>query len=161
VRLETTIRSVATLAAVPSLLLLLLFAVFGAPLLSLVYGGYYAEAAPILFVLALGQTVNVLTGPHGALLKMTDNQHMLLRINVVFGVLTVAGVLLIAPYYGAIGVAVMISGTITVQNVYVAFVSHRKTGILCCAYFLPSDLGSLYANVKSLSGTLGRRHRTP
>lgn len=160
-RLQTTIRSVATMAALASVALLLLFAVLGGPLLALVYGSYYAEAAPLLFVLALGQTVNMLTGPHGALLKMTDHQHMLFRINLVFGAITVAGVLLAAPRFGAMGVAMVISSTIAIQNVYVAIVSYRRTGIVCCPYFLPSDLGSLYANLRSLSETLLRRHRIP
>jgi len=159
-KLQNIIRSFATLGAIASGSLFLIFLFFGEQLLAIVFGDFYREAAPLLLVLALGQTFNILTGPHGALLRMTDHQHMLFRINLVSGTLTFAGILLVAPHFGAIGIAIVISGTIAIQNVYVALISYRRTGILCCCYFSPSDLRTLYSTLKSVAVTLLRRSKT-
>ena len=139
-KLERTIRSVTSLACIPALGVFLVMLFFGRPLIEQLFGEFYGAAAPVLVVLALGQCANVIAGPSGTLLKMTDHQHELFRVNLVFGVITVLLSIAAASRYGALGIAVVTTLVLTTQNIYTIALAYRRTGVLCCAYFTPKQL---------------------
>lgn len=115
-RLERALRVTATLAGAPAAVILLALTVFGGPILGLVFGAFYRDAATILAVLAVGHLFNVWGGSCGIALMQTGHQRVLLGISAVSGVVLVAGAALVAAPFGTIGVAVMATASLGVQN---------------------------------------------
>lgn len=80
--------------------------IFAAPLLTLLYGHEYTDAASTLQVLAIAQMVAVVGGPLGTLLNMSGNER--LHLYGIGGglVLSVALNCLLIPRHGAFGAAI-------------------------------------------------------
>lgn len=127
--LERTLRMTATLSGIPALMVVLIFAAFGSPILELVYGGYYREGAVVLALISIGQLVNVWAGSCGFTLIMTGNQVTTMGITVVCGFLTIAGALWLVKDYGAFGVASVAATTMILQNFLMLLFAKKKTGM--------------------------------
>ena len=127
--LERVLRTAATLAGVPSFVVLLAFTLAGDKILSLIYGAYYQQAAGILTWLSFGQLSNVWVGSCGIVLMMTGHQGTMMRITAFSGLLVLAGDLYFVTVYGIMGVAVVTVVGMTLQNVLLLVVTKKKTGI--------------------------------
>jgi O-antigen/teichoic acid export membrane protein len=140
--LENLLRRSATLAGVPSIILLAVFALGGDRLLGLVYGDAYAGGVLLLVVLSLGQMVNVWTGSCGMTLLMTGHQKMMLSIMFVCGCSTLLAAAMLAPVSGAAGVAVAIAIGTALQNIAMMLAVKSRIGIWTCmdTAFLPRRL---------------------
>jgi O-antigen/teichoic acid export membrane protein len=128
-RLEDIIRTGATLAAVPSLLAVLLFSFFGGQLLGILYGPFYSSGYVILFVLSLGQLFNVVSGPCGMVLLMTGHQRIMMAISISTSTMAIVASVFAAIHTGAIGVAAVFSAAIVVQNMLMIYFVRRRVGI--------------------------------
>ncbi len=128
-RLEGTVRPVATLTGVPSLLMLVLFALAGGPILGLVYGDFYQAGATVLALLSLGKLAMVWSGSCGLTLQMTGHQSLLMWISLVSGALFVAGALWAVRDFGAVGVAGVAAASMALQNLLTVLAARWKTGI--------------------------------
>ena len=128
-RLEDTMRPIATLAGIPALLALVVFALAGGPILGLVYGDFYREGAAVLALLTLGKLAAVWAGSCGLTLQMTGNQTLLMWISVVSGLVFVAGALWAVQGYGAVGVAGVAALSLAFQNLLTVLAARWRTGI--------------------------------
>jgi O-antigen/teichoic acid export membrane protein len=127
--LERTLRAGATLAGLPSLLILLAFVGFGRPVLGILYGPFYEQAAAVLVILSLGRLVAVVAGPSGITLMMTGHQRAMMVLTVATGVLSVVGGIIAAPRWGATGVAVSTFAMAVVQNGMQVVLARRLVGV--------------------------------
>jgi O-antigen/teichoic acid export membrane protein/thymidylate kinase len=111
------------------------------PLLRL-FGQDFASAAHIAQTLVIGQLLAAAAGPQQNLLTMTGHQRSAAAIMLVFAALTVGGCAIATIHYGAIGAAVVTSGTLVAWNVMMAIQIERCLGIkpgliLAVTMFLP------------------------
>jgi O-antigen/teichoic acid export membrane protein len=127
--LENTLRATTTVAAIPALFVLGVFALFADRILATVYGEFYAAGSAILLILSLGQLVNVWCGSCGNVLMMTGHQVLMLKISMISGILAVLLALLLAPEYGGTGVAGSMSTGIMLQNILMLLAVRRHLGI--------------------------------
>jgi len=127
--LEPTLRTFSTLAGVPSMVVLAGFMMLGGPILGVVYGDYYRAGALVLVLLSAAKLVAVWSGSCGLVLQFTGHQMSMLRISVLTSSLFIAGALLAAQDYGAVGVACVAAAATTLQNVILVQVAKRKTGM--------------------------------
>src|SRR5581483_4666855 len=74
VELERTLRAGATLAGLPSLLILLVFVFFGRPVMGVLYGSFYRKGALVLVLLSLGRLVSVWAGSSGLPVTMPSRR---------------------------------------------------------------------------------------
>lgn len=95
-----------------------------------VHGPEFSQAAPVLVIYALGQMINVCTGSVGQLLMMCDGERDYRLGQSVAAVLTVAATLLLAPAYGAVGIAVASALGIATQNVFSVVMVRRRLGFI-------------------------------
>jgi len=103
---ERILRATAFMAGLPTIVALAIVIFAGPGILTLIFGEYYAGAATPLLILALGQSINVLTGSPGILLSMSDHQSTVMKAAVVAGTIgLLASAVLVEPF-GATGVAV-------------------------------------------------------
>lgn len=130
--LQSLLRRSATLAGVPSVLVLAAFVLGGGRLLGLVYGSAYVGGASLLVVLSLGQIVNAWTGSCGTSMLMTGHQKPMLAIMTACGGATLLACLLLAPGFGALGIAVAIATGIALQNLAMMLVLKARVGIWTC-----------------------------
>ncbi|WP_028580031.1 oligosaccharide flippase family protein [Desulfogranum japonicum] len=126
--LERMLRSCATLAGVPSLILLFVFMFFSADVLAVVFGEKYRHANDLLIILCAGKILSVLAGSCGMLLIHTGNEKVLTVTSVIVGLLTVALSILLVQY-GAVGIAIAVATGISIQNIILLIVGKAKVGI--------------------------------
>jgi len=128
-RLERTLRAGTTLAAIPSVLAMLVFYLAGERLLELLYGPFYGGGYLILVTLGVGQLFNVISGPCGLVLLMTGHQGIMMIISLITSLVAIVASVVAAIHYGVLGVAVVFSGALIVQNVLMLHFARKHTGI--------------------------------
>jgi O-antigen/teichoic acid export membrane protein len=136
-QLERALRAGATLAGLPALGILAVFLLFGPFVLGTVYGPEYRDAATILAILSSGRLLAVWAGSCGVVLMMTGHQRAMMAITLVSGSISIAGGLLAAPRFGAIGVAVTTSTAQVLQNLLQLILVRRRLGIWTMIQFSP------------------------
>ncbi len=127
--LEQVLRNSATVAALPSLLILVSLIVFNSPILGLLFGEFYRSAGLVLIVLSLGQLVNVWAGSCGLLLMYTGYQNTMMKITMVSAFMTVSGSLIAVQFFGLLGVSFSALIGMCLQNFLALFFGRRKLKI--------------------------------
>jgi O-antigen/teichoic acid export membrane protein len=89
-------------AAVP---VLLVFAIWGGPILSLVFGPAFADGSTAMVILTLGQTLSAFFGSCVGLLNMTGHENHAMRGMLISALLNVVLNLILIPYFGIEGAA--------------------------------------------------------
>lgn len=128
-RLERMLRTTATVTGIPSLLIVGAFVVGGERLLSLIFGATYAAAWPALVLLSVGQFVNVWVGSCAMTLVMAGRERLVMVLSLSSAGLMVAMALLIAPHWGAPGVACAASTALAVKNIVAWQLARRLLGV--------------------------------
>lgn len=128
-KLEQSLRMLATVAGVPSALILGFFMIFGSPVLSLLFGPYYQAGSMVLTILSIGQLSNVWTGSCGLTLMLTGHQFTMMVISVFCGILTVAMAWWLVAEHGSLGIAIATSTGMASQNLLMVLYTKQKTGI--------------------------------
>jgi len=105
-RLQRVVRGAATLAGVPALLLLLVFAFGSSLILTLVYGEFYAAASWVLILLSIERILFVWAGPAGMMLLMTGHERDMMAVTLVAGLIEVIATFIGARWGGYEGAAV-------------------------------------------------------
>jgi O-antigen/teichoic acid export membrane protein len=147
--LEQALRAAATLAGIPAALVLGLFVVAGASVMGHVYGPFYRSGATVLAILTVGRLVAVWTGSCGLALMMTGHQKPMMYITVFSGVISITAGILVAPRFGAVGVAVATATTASMQNLLQLFLAKRLVGVSTQAQLSPRKLWRFFSGTAS------------
>lgn len=115
------------------ILLVLIF--FPKPVLSL-FGDGFEAGALCLVVVALGQFVNVVCGPTVYILNMAGYQKTLRNICGISALIGVVGYLLIVPWLGSLGAAMVIFMTLAYQNISAALIVNKNIDINIFSWWL-------------------------
>jgi len=92
------------------------------------FGTGFTGGASMLFVLALGQYVNVLTGSVSYLLIMSGHERDTRNTQFLIGVFSIILSLILVKYYGAFGAAVAIAVSVAAQNLIYVGMAKRRLG---------------------------------
>ena len=110
---------------VPLALVMILFA----PSFMRLFGRDFVVGAPILVIGTLGQLVNCGVGSVGFLLLMSGNQRRLIKVQVVMTAVTILLNLLMIPWFGVIGAALVGAMVNTLSNLWYLTEVRRSLGI--------------------------------
>ncbi|MNK83753.1 hypothetical protein D3C87_1035780 [compost metagenome] len=102
--------------------------VFAGELMS-VFGSQFSSGKQILVILALGQLINVATGPVGYLLTMTGHETAMRNMYVLSGVACISLVCVLTPLYGVVGAAWATAISMGLQNIGAALLTASKLKI--------------------------------
>jgi O-antigen/teichoic acid export membrane protein len=122
--------------AVPVLLVLLTMP----DLILQIFGPKFKEGAWVLRILAVGQFVNLATGPVGIILLMTGNEKIMRNNIAISAALNLIGNLVLVPTYGAIGAAASTATALVFMNVMSWAVVRNRLNVNTLA--MPSWKGS-------------------
>jgi O-antigen/teichoic acid export membrane protein len=145
--LQNVLRSTATVAGIPAAAVLLSFVLFGGPILGLVFGDYYKQAALLLTVLGLGHLVMVWMGSAGIVMPMTGHHTLKMVICIFTAAITIAAGFMSVRHYGALGVAVCTAAGMALQSVLEWLATRFTTGM-----WTHMSLRSLPHLVRNLGG---------
>jgi O-antigen/teichoic acid export membrane protein len=134
-KLESVLRTTTALVAVPAFLVTLAFALFGGPVLGLIFGSEYRAGALILTLLSVGQLGIVLAGPCVTTLMMTGHQTRMMLVASASAVVAVVVSVKVAGQYGATGVAMVASTGMVLQSVLMWLTTKAATGLWTHASF--------------------------
>lgn len=105
------------------------FIFFGEPILRLVFGDVYAQAATPLAILCIGQVVNALFGNVGFLLNMTGNEKVTARGVGLAAFSNVALNIALVPVFSANGAAIATAVSFVIWNLYLAHAVSTRIGV--------------------------------
>jgi len=137
--MERLARTSATLVAMLAGACLAGLLLFGRPLIRLAYGGPYVGAWGILLILAVGTFWDSASGSAGFALQMAGHHVRLLLLTVGGAVLNVALSLVLAPLWGAYGIALATTLTLIALNLAMVASARRLVGIRTFVYTAPGD----------------------
>lgn len=150
-RLERVVRTTASIAAIPSVVVLAAFIVAGGPILGILFGSFYRDAALVLGLLSVGQLVNVWVGSCGYVLVMTGHERDLMWTAVLSGSISLVGGLITVMRFGIVGVAAAVAiGTIT-QQILMLWMARRR-----CRVWTHATPRLLSAPIQHIIGLLRR-----
>lgn len=152
--LQNALRGTATLAAIPALIALLGYMIFGAEILTIVFGKTYADASQVLLILSIGMLANVWTGSCGQVLAMTGHQRELMLVSVVTGLFSVALTIFSVTKLGLIGVALSVATGRIVLNIVSWLMVWRLTGLWTHGTLRPSFLKLAFDKVRNKTSTV-------
>lgn len=135
--LDRLLRGAATASGVLCGLGLVVVAVAGRPILGLLFGDFYRRGAAVLIALAIGAFLNSATGAAALALLMTGHQVPLMVLTTSITVVTTLAVVWAASAHGALGVAIVMTLGVGVQNVGMLLLAKRRLNI----WTLPSLAG--------------------
>lgn len=127
--MERALRGAATIAGLPSFVVLVFFVLLGSTVMSVIFGDFYAQGASVLVILSLGRLVAVWTGSCSVVLMMTGHQRITMYVTLASGVLSVVSGIAVAPIYGRVGVAVTTTVAQIVQNVVQLLLARKLAGV--------------------------------
>lgn len=116
----------ATAAALPLAAIMILW---GAPILTTVFGADFARGSTALSILAVAQLVNAFTGPANSLLDMTGHQDDSLKAMVVGVIVNVALNALLIPRWDIAGAAIATGISLVIWNVLLVLLVRRRLGL--------------------------------
>lgn len=127
--IEGILRTTATLAAIPALLLQGIFILFGGDVMRIVYGDYYIRGAQILAILGFGQAITVFVGSCEYALIMTGHRKIMAFL--FFVILLPGGALswLLISSHGVLGAAFATTVMIVSVETLVWLSVYKRTGI--------------------------------
>jgi len=127
--LQILLQSTSKAATAAALALLIVVAVAAGPVLSMVFGRYYAHAATMLTILCFGQFVACWTGGCANCLAMTGHQNILLLVALATVLLVVVGGTLAAQSFGALGLTVVSAGAVAASNITQWLLARKLVGV--------------------------------
>ncbi|MEZ8027884.1 oligosaccharide flippase family protein [Enterovibrio norvegicus] len=80
------------------------------------FGEDFVLGAPLLVILAIGQTINVMTGSVGFLLTMCGHERDMRNVTVFAGLLTLTLTFILTHIWGTLGAAIAVSVGLSTQN---------------------------------------------
>lgn len=95
-----------------------------------IFGPEFVSGAMVIFILAAGQLVNIITGPAGNLLMMCGHERLVKNTLVISAFLCVFISLLLIPEMGVIGAAIANAVTVAIENLILATLVWRKLRIV-------------------------------
>ena len=119
------VAQVNALLGVPAFLLIMALA----PWLLSFFSADFAQYAPVLRILAVGQMVNALCGPVMYLLNMTGHEQSARRTMTLAALANALGNLVLIPWLGIEGSAWATTGSMVFWNAWALVAVYRKTGI--------------------------------
>lgn len=133
--LEKIGKIATTIVTLPTILLVIIFALAGEQILGIMFGSSYSQADSILLVLSIGQVINLIVGPSGLVLTLTGHERTMLKITIFTSCLTMAAACLAAKFASPFEVSLAMVIGLTLQNALMFYNVKRKLGIMI--YFNP------------------------
>ncbi len=143
-QLEDTLRAGASLAGLPSLAILMVFVLFGAGVMEIVYSDFYRQGSTILVILSIGRLVAVWSGAAGITLMMTGHQRSMMVVTLCTGALSVVAGIWAADRYGAVGVATATASVAVLQNFLQVGLARRYVGVWTFVQLSPRKLRDFF-----------------
>lgn len=117
------------ISALPGLCIGAFMLAFPEFILTVAFGEYYGQAAPLLQILAIGQLVCIVTGPCETVLMMAGHQNKTLIVNIVAAAAIILLGLIGIHWWGVFGLALTM-GTVTItQNLFNWWMTYRLVGV--------------------------------
>lgn len=142
-KLQRLVKGAATLTAVPSVILILVFIAAGNHVLALLFGGAYADGWRILVIMSVGYLINVCSGPCNNTLMMTGYEKTIMKLFVVTTAAAIAAMALLGWRFGVTGIAVSVSAALIVHNLIAVVLARTFSGIETFATLRPTYIRGL------------------
>lgn len=136
--MERLARTASTSVAMISFLALLCMLVFGRPLILFAFGDTYLPSWSILMILSAGSFWDTACGSSGFVLQMSGHHNRLLALSVAAAALNITMSTLVAPIWGAQGVALSTAVSLIAINAGMVWSARKLVGVRTFVYLEPA-----------------------
>jgi O-antigen/teichoic acid export membrane protein len=150
--MERLARTASTSVAMISLLALLSLLVLGRPLIHFAFGDTYLPSWSILMILAVGSFWDTACGSAGFVLQMSGHHNRLLGLSVAAAAFNIALSVLVAPAWGAHGVAFATAISLIGINMGLVGSARRLVGVRTFVYLEPARWRQVFRMLTGRSG---------
>ena len=126
-RLITISARVVFIAALP---VVLIFVLAGGAIAGMVFGPEFVASHYPLAILSVGQLVNTLFGPVGALLQMVGYENITARMIIITALLNIPLNAFFIHFYGATGAAMATAICVGLLHLFLFFIARKKLGLI-------------------------------
>jgi O-antigen/teichoic acid export membrane protein len=112
----------------PSLAATLIMLALGRPVLTL-FGADFADAYPVMAILAIGQLARATIGPAERLLTMLNQQRICALAYAMAFTVNIVGCFILAPRYGGVGAASATAAAFLVETILLFWIAHTRLGL--------------------------------
>ena len=135
-RLQELITHSARTGLAGSVIVGLVFFIFGSAILSIAFGNEYVSGVNSLRILIIGQLINAAMGSVGVLLNMTRNERLAARGMAIATLLNIILNILLIPKFGKEGAAIASCTSIIIWNIILWRSIHTRLGLDTTAFKL-------------------------
>jgi len=128
-RLQRILRLCLTAALVPTVCGLTVIVLFGGEVLALLFGEPYSRGAVFIIVLAVGAAVNAVFGMGFQVLMQCGRARVATAVTIAISAATFLVELVLAQVWGVLGVAIASASGVLLQQLTLAVICARLTGI--------------------------------
>lgn len=112
-----------------SIPVVVVFWLFGRPILELLFGPGFGAADSALAIVSLGQLANAATGSVTVLLVMSSHQRQATAATALGALINVVAAVLLIPAFHEVGAAVAAASSLTISNGLMLLITRRSLGI--------------------------------
>lgn len=127
-RLKSIVRNSGRIMLVFSSPLFILCIFFSDNVVS-IFGAEYLPASIALVILVIGQFTNIITGPTGYLLVMTNNERSHRDSQIIAAICCLVSCFILIPYFAFVGAAIAVAIGVVCQNVFAVFAISKSLNI--------------------------------
>lgn len=131
-QLEKLLRSIATLAGIPALIVLCFFIFFSGDILAVIYGDYYMLGGSVLAILSVGFLFNVACGSCGSVLLMTGGERIMMWITVFSTGFVLVSCFVAFQFFEMLGVAYSVASGMILHNLLMLYAAKKTAGVWTC-----------------------------
>ena len=131
-QLEKLLRSIATVAGIPALIVLCFFMFFSEDILALIFGSYYMLGGSVLAILSVGYLFNVACGSCGVVLLMTGGERTMMLMTLLSTVFVLLSSFIAFQFFGILGVACSVSSGMILHNLLMLYAAKKTARVWTC-----------------------------
>ena len=129
-RLQRLITMSARVVFITALPVVLIFVLAGGTIAGMVFGPEFVASHYPLAILSVGQLINTLFGPVGALLQMVGYENITARMIIITALLNIPLNAFFIHFYGATGAAMATAICVGLLHLFLFFIARKKLGLI-------------------------------
>lgn len=147
--LELVSRGSAFIVSLAAALIFIFFTFFDEKILEIIFGDGYQNASIYLNILVFGYFMSAFCGSPGVVLQMTGSHKILTVITLIIAIINVCLNIIFVQKFGAMGVAIVTSLSLFINNIIITILVYRRIQILTIPFVSISKIRDFFKIIRA------------
>ena len=147
--LELVSRGSAFIVSLAAASIFIFFTFFDEKILEIIFGDGYQNASIYLNILVFGYFMSAFCGSPGVVLQMTGSHKILTVITLIIAIINVCLNIIFVQKFGAMGVAIVTSLSLFINNIIITILVYRRIQILTIPFVSISKIREFFKIIRA------------